>query len=83
MTFGIGRKFSYYEAIVLILKNGMPGGCKSHLGIRLIPTATKILALIILRCLTPVLDGSIREQQAEFGPDHDCIDQTFYSSATT
>ena len=67
---------SWGESIVVpIFKKGCRNICSNHRGISLIPTASKILASVVLRRLSPKREEQIREEQAGFRAGRGCIDQ--------
>ncbi|VDP70424.1 unnamed protein product [Schistosoma mattheei] len=63
--------------IVPIYKKGSKSFCDNHRGISLTNIISKILASIIIRCLTKTRELQTREDQAGFRPGHGCIDHIF------
>ncbi|CAH8463306.1 unnamed protein product [Dicrocoelium dendriticum] len=65
------------SVIVPIFKKGARTSCANHRGISLISVASKLLASILLRRLSPVRESYYREEQAGFRPGRGCVDQIF------
>ena len=63
--------------IIPIFKKGNRRLCNNHRGISLTPVITRILASLLLGCLTEAREANIREEQAGFRPGCGCIDQNF------
>ena len=63
--------------IVPVYKKGNRNECSNYRGISLISTASKILASILLRRLTPERELNSREEQAGFRRNRGCNDQIF------
>ena len=63
--------------IIRILKKCALNDCNNWHSITLLSIPSKVLAKIVINRLSNVVDGKLREEQAEFRKGKSCIDQIF------
>lgn len=60
--------------IITIPKKGDLSYCKNWRGITLLNVINKVMALLLLQRITPIIEPSLRQEQAGFRPGRSCAD---------